>query len=720
MSYFVVGRSPRGRAQATGVAQGLSEPSGSKLDKATRALAGAVLSQNPNDVMRTGHRVTANSTGMSSGGFDTSRFSPNAEQLDRTSLIDDITPKSDQALITLFKMIYERDAVAGPATDLISTIPWSDWSLSGIKDPGIMRLFEDSMEVFDPAISMPKITSEYLMFGRFTSTLLYDRSNGTWKSMIPHDQMYCEYLPTPLHGHDPVVNVTMSPEMKVFLDSKDQRFSIAKALIPEDMQKKWKKGPLQLDPFSTLFVPRKVTMSDWKGTSIYMRLLPYFAIEKALMQSTVSSARRRARSILHLSVGTDQWEPENDELEAITNMFQQTEEDPVGAIIATRNGISPNEIRQAGDFWKISDEADYLRNSKMNALGLSDTFLSGEASYSTMEASLSVFMENIKCLRAFMEKRVFEDKLFDILARANNLTKKKKADLDHGVRTGTATATTVEQQMRIPKRELLLPTIHWTKNLSPESDANYIEILKSLQEQGIPITMKRWASAGGIDLIDLENTLEEDKQIRERFKKFLPKPAPEEGGEGGGDGGGFGAFSNFVDTDAIAVLGSFVNHEDHKRKGFFGIPYREFRAIAMELTESNRQMRILRDNDALVAYLNTRFDGNETKIEAAKYMLTRMNLARCTVSDEFINTLANKLMVTCSTLEGKDKRRLQAIKREVEIISVIHEASVAVRTGAAKRRVDTKTLARALRDGIIQHNSSQTHATYAQNLYAGT
>lgn len=73
------------------------------------------------------------------------------------------------------------------------------------------------------------------------------------------------------------------------------------------------------------------------------------------MQSTVSSARRRARSILHLSVGTDQWEPENDELEAITNMFQQTEEDPVGAIIATRNGISPNEIRQAGDFWKISD-----------------------------------------------------------------------------------------------------------------------------------------------------------------------------------------------------------------------------------------------------------------------------------------------------------------------------------------------------------------------------
>lgn len=70
----------------------------------------------------------------------------------------------------------------------------------------------------------------------------------------------------------------------------------------------------------------------------------------------------------------------------------------------------------------------------MNALGLSDTFLSGEASYSTMEASLSVFMENIKCLRAFMEKRVFEDKLFDIIARANNLTKKKKADLDHGVK----------------------------------------------------------------------------------------------------------------------------------------------------------------------------------------------------------------------------------------------------------------------------------------------
>lgn len=715
MSYFRVGRSVIGRSQtAIGATQGLSEPAGTKLDKATRALAGAVLAQDPNSVMRTGHRVSASSS-MSSGGFDTSRFAPNLETLDRTSLMDDITPKSEQALMQLFKMIYEKDAVAGPATDLISTIPWSDWSLSGIKDPGIMRLFEDSMEIFDPALSMPKITAEYLMFGRFTGTLLYDRGNGTWKSMIPHDQLYCEYMPIPLHGHDPIVNVTMSPEMKLFLDTKDQRFSLAQNLIPEDMRKKWKKGPLQLEPFSTLFVPRKVTMSDWKGTSIFMRLLPYFAIEKALTQSTIASARRRARSILHLSIGTDQWEPESDEIEAISNMFQQSEEDPVGAIIATRNGINANEIRQGADFWKISEEADYLRNSKMNALGLSDTFLSGEASYSTMEASLSVFMENIKCLRAFMEKRVFEDKLFDIIARANNLTKKKQADLAHGVRTGTATATTVEQQMRIPKRELLIPTIHWTKNLSPESDANYIEILKSLQEQGVPITMKRWASAGGIDLIDLENTLEEDKEIKERFKKYMPKPAPEEGGEGGGDGGGFGAFSNFVDTDAISVLGSFVNHEDHKKHSFFGISYREFRAIAMELTESNRSMRRLRNNEALSSYLNSRFDGNETKIEAAKYMLTRMNLARCVIADDFINKLANKLLVTCSTI--KDKKRLGAIKREVEIISVIHEASEAVRTGTARKRVDTKILAKALRDGIIQQNSPQS--TYSPHIYTG-
>jgi hypothetical protein len=660
------------------------------------ALAQAAQTYTPS----VGYRTTANQQGA---GFNTTRYAPNTEMLDRTSLMDDITPKSDVALMQLCEMIYQNDAVAGPSTDLISTLPWSDWSLSGIDDPAIMRIYEDAMEAFAPEESMPELTREYLMYGRFISSLLYDGEQGTWRGIIPHNPKYVTITPVPIRGFDPLLDLAASPEMKVFLDSKDKRLAIAKGMMPEDMMKSLKKGSYPLEPLSTLFVPRKVTSSDWKGSSMYLRILPYYAIEKALMQSTISAARRRTRSILHLTVGIDgQWEPEPEMLDSITSQFQASEEDPVGAIIATRRGVEANEIRSGGDFWKISEEADYLKTSKLNAFGLSETFLTGEASYNTMDATLSVLIENIKVLRNTLEKKVFEDKYFGMLARSHGFVKRKEADRAHGVRTSLASKS-LEEGMKIPHRDLVLPKINWTKTLAPVGDSAYIEILKSLQEQGMPISMKQWASVGGMDLADVEQGLEEDKQIRARFKKY--KPAPPPGEEGGGDGG-FGAFSNFIDTDAVMVLGSFVNHDDHKRGTFFGVSYKEMKAIALDLTSNNKKMGLLRDNQALSSYLNTRLDSNELKVNAVKYMLTRMNLARARVSEDFVEAMANKLTITCSGL--KDKKKLRALKTEVEILTAIHAL------GKDQRKsFDRNAIASALKEELKNAKYNTPTAMYA-------
>lgn len=636
----------------------------------------------------------------SGSGFSTNRFAPNTEQLDRTSLLDDITPKSDTALMTLFEQICEKDSVAGPATALISNMPWSDWSLSGIDDPAVMRIYEDAMEAFDPITQMPELTREYLLYGRFISSLIFDETQATWTHTINHNPKYVTITPSPIRNLPPLIDLQPSPEMQTFLASKDKRWLNQKAFIPEDMLKGLKKGKAELNPLTTLFVPRRETSTDWKGTSMFMRILPYFALEKALMQSSISASRRRTRSILHLTVGIDgTWEPENYEIDAVSTAFQATEEDPVGAIIATRSGIEASEVRSGGDFWKISEESDYLKNSKLNAFGLSESFLTGEASYNTTEASMSVFIEGIKALRTTLEKRVFEDKVFDVLARAHDLTKRKKADASHHVRTTPLRRSyaSLEDGLAIPKRDLLLPKIHWTKNLSPNSDANYIELLKSVQEQGIPVTMKMWASAGGIDLNDLEQTLEEDKLIRERFKKF--KPAPPPGAEGEGDGG-FGAFSSFVDTDALVVLGSFTDHDDHKHGNFFGVPYSELRAIALDLCSSNVRMRVLRDNSALGSYLSARFDGDTTKVDAAKYMLTRMNLARAHVSNTFIEAMASKLTITCANT--KDKKKLKALKTEVEILMAVHQLS----TPGFKPKFSKNAVAESLKHSIKQYKIS--------------
>lgn len=660
----------------------------------------------------TGFARNHTATAAANGGFNANRYAPNTEQLGRPTLMDDITPKDSGALLRLFDTIYASDAVAGPAVDLISTIPWSDWSLGGIKDPAVMRIYEDAMEMFDPVNQMPLWTKEYLMYGRFISSLLYDSNVGTWVGRIDHNPKYVTMQASVIHGFDPLLDLIASPEMSAFINSKDKRYDLQKRQLPEQMMKDLKKGSHPLEPLSTLFVPRRVTATDYFGTSMFMRILPYWAIEQALMAGTIASSRRRIRSILHITVGREgQWEPEAEDLDSVTSLFQASEEDPVGAIIATRDGISANELRSGSDFWKISEEADYLKGMKLNAFGLSETFLTGEASYSTVDATLSVFMESIKYLRAHLEAKVFEHKVFDVVARANGFVHRKEADRAHGVRTSLASKTSLREGMKIPRKDLMLPTIHWTKNLSPESDANYIEILKSVAEQGVPIPVKRWASAGGIDLADLENQLEEDKEIRARLKKYTPKPPP--GAEEGGDGG-FGAFSMQLDSEAVMVLGSFADHNDHRNGNFFGVPYTELREIARDLTSSNRKMSLLRDNKALAQYLSHRFDGNTTKTDASAYMLTRMGLARFPVRESFIEAMANKLSIACAnTSKSKENReKLQALKHEVEILSAVHSLSL---PKSQKQRTNPKELQSALAAAIRSNNKHLS----GTNPYAG-
>jgi hypothetical protein len=233
--------------------------------------------------------------------------------------------------------------------------------------------------------------------------------------------------------------------------------------------------------------------------------------------------------------------------------------------------------------------------------------------------------------------------------------------------------------------------------------------------------MKMWASAGGVDLVDLEQQLEEDKQIRERFQKYADSIKALSGPAGGGDDGGneegdggFGAFSYFVDPDAITVLGSFTDHDDHRHGNFFGVSYKTLRAIALDLLSSNVRMKILRDNKALSSYLNSRFDGNQTKIDATKYMLTRMNLARARVSDQFVSAMATKLTVTCSST--KDKKKLKALKNEAEILATIHQFSKAK---TKKPVFDRNAVAEALKLSLKQQQRYTVHSSANALNYSG-
>lgn len=669
MSYFQIGISPESSFRNAGKA-------GFTTSNKTAIASVHGLSTKKEDPIKSratvptsgGYKVTAAS------GFETNRFSAPNEPLDRNSFLDDITPKGDNALITMFNNIYREDAVAGSATDLIATLPWSDWTLSGVDDPAIMRIYEEAMEKFNPEVTMPDISRDFLKLGRVILSLVFNQDNQTWDNFIAVDPMFCDIIPVPISGFDPLINMRTSPEMQALLASKDPRAKLPLASLPVKMRKLLEKGSVPLEPLTTLFVNRKVSLTDWKGTSLYHRILPYYAIERALMTSTISSARRRTRSILHLTCGIeDKWDPTPDQLNDIIEAFETTEEDPVGAVIATRSGIEANEIRSGADFWKISEEADFLRTSKLAALGLSESFLSGEASYTTVDASMSVFIENLKVFRANLTQRVFYNKYFENLARAHNFVKRKEADLAHGVRTSIAKPS-MEEAMNIPRRELMLPNIHWTKNLSPESDASYMEILKSAQEQGVPITLKQWAAAAGIDVTTLEQMLPEDQELRKRIKKFMPKPPPDEEG-----GGAFGSVSNKEDKKkkykgydiyGTVSLGS-VLQDDPTNSSVLGVSHREFTTVVGMLTKDNRTQRILQDDIALSRWLSDRYEGDDKQVDGMRYLLTRSGFADCRIESSFINNLAMQLNIAAKA-KMDDRNFLKRVQHEITILAAIY------------------------------------------------
>jgi len=491
----------------------------------------------------------------------------------------------------------------------------------------------------------------------------------------------CEITEIPLAGYDPKIDLKVSDEMKKFIRSTDPRDREAQKEINTDLRQKiMKGGTIALEPLSTLYVTRQ-TVPGVKDLSYYSRVLPMWLIEKALIRGTIIGAWRRQRSILHLICGSEEWEPSPQQLSELAQLFISADQDPTGAVVATRNGIETNEIRclagdtllvtkngneridsfvdhspkenipctfnvdfeilggngkyrkvvewhyqgthpvyhlvadggfnirctenhkflaldtralamdlkrakdlttddlmclwlnnkfvtfrllyfkylgelptydvtleegsplfvandfitknSGNDFWRVSDDWDVFANAKMRALGVGEAFLSGDANYSSMEVSLSVFIENLKAYRDYITRKVFYEKIFLLLAKYHKLKKRSEAELSHRVRVSALKDVTQASSY-------IIPTINWHKSLQPTGDEAYVNMLNSAEEKGVPITLKMYAAATGVPLDKTMDSLDEDLKIRaevEKYKKKRSKITPEEGegGEGGGE-----------------------------------------------------------------------------------------------------------------------------------------------------------------------------------------
>jgi hypothetical protein len=462
-------------------------------------------------------------------------------------------PVDPRRLHRIWRRIELQDSVAGSAVDLVSELPWSNFSLQGLKDKTILHIYEDQYNAIKAVPLMPALTKEHMVMGKYIAHLIFSDAKGIFTDCVVHDPDYIRVGASAWPGAPPKIDLMPTPEMRALASSTDPRDAEWQEqmsdLIP--FLKKGEDIPLPME--NTIYCPRRTALYDNVGASIFTRIINFIAYEKAILNSSISAARRRAGKIRHITVGIDDvWEPQPETMDEISELFMKADSDPVGAIITTRTGVVPSEVggNSLQDMVKISEEADFLAKGKMNAFGISEQFLTGESTYNSLEQLMSVFLEKIKALRAFHTEN-FLMEVARRIARYNEFVPRKQSELRHGYRIAGDKFDPYHPKFRYARsrydsaveQRLILPAFGFEKSLKPVADKDYLEILGKMKEEGIPITLRTWASAGGFQLEEEIEQFNEDIKVRKiiaAHNRRLKEEAPEAGGEGGGGGEGSG------------------------------------------------------------------------------------------------------------------------------------------------------------------------------------
>src|SRR5471030_177083 len=464
---------------------------------------------------------TGSANSMSVNSYWSSQY-----QYYMTGLIPSEPGYADTSQLALFyRDIYLHDHTAGSAVDIQSTFPFSDFDLRGL-DEDMLRVYRESVDQLNINQMLPIISTAYLTDGFFAGSLVFDPKAKKFIDTLMHDALQCQILPNPFFNAMPQINIHTSESTNEMLKSDSQYSQEYLSFLPQSFITLLKRGAFTLNPVSTLYVARR-SLTDRAYVSFLHRILPMYLIEKTMYRGTLVEASRRQRATTHLTAGDDVWTPTGEELQALVSQFQQAEFDPLGGWVSTRNAVQVNDIRSGGDFWKWTDMSDILVAYKLRALGISESFLSGEASYAAAESAYSTFLESQDTYRRHLTNSIFDTTLFPLIAIANGYYK-KGTEATQRVQHGQITKFLMHSTNR---SRLQMPQLVWHKSLEAKGEENTFEMLEQASEKGVPIPLRMWMAAAGIDVESLTKDLREDQELRSVLQKYTGKDTSHEGEE---------------------------------------------------------------------------------------------------------------------------------------------------------------------------------------------
>jgi hypothetical protein len=496
-------------------------------------------------------------------------------------LLNGFIPTDDVALRRLHREIYYNDSVSGAAIDLLSTLPFGDFSVIGMEKETQLAKFADCIDRVQIKSLLPVLSVDYLAVGAFVGSTNWSSRAKLYDAILPHNLDFCEISRIPIYGVDPLVTLKFPPDMiKALTDAKNEGL---RAFIPESLRNRLSGNGAQagipLPPEEVIFIDRPGMLSDYKGVSLLQRVLPLWLVEKALIRGTLDSVWKRQRPLMHISAGDETWDPTDADLSLLNQLFLNSDLDPNGAMITTRNGINVQEYRRGDDFYKWSDVYDWLRGAKLMALGVSESLLTGEGNFQTVEGSLSVTMQYFDAYRSRITNEIFYEKLFPKIAQENGWLRKKdlmvagvagESDVKLNSQGELEVAFSGGKSSTVLNNGLMTPKVQWHTDLKSDRSTTYLDTLERLEMKGVPIPLRVWAAAGGLNIGQLAEQQSSDNKIRDSFGPWVKDIRKYQGVEdpaqaGGGEGQGGGMFSS------VSAQGIMNREYDPDDMGVFGV-----------------------------------------------------------------------------------------------------------------------------------------------------
>lgn len=497
------------------------------------------------------------------GGGGNTSVSQMPIEIDIDPLLKDIVFSEDleqkKLVMRLYSDIYYNNSIAGSIVDIKSTLMFSEFTVGGILDRKIADDFQENLDRLDIRTLMPDIDLDYNVKGGFVGSLLYNGTSKVFSRIMPHGYENTKIDQLPFHGTDPLITVAFPEHIRSTMQSDSPRVKAIRDYLGADVMAQLSNEALELDPKSTIYVPRR-SGSTSTATSYYRRVLPWYLLEKNLFRGTLVRSAMRQKGILHVTLdGAGEWEPTLADMQAVMDMFMNADADPIGAVVATRGGVSTEEIRDPTGGWTIFDNKDAIDSIMMKALGISDAFLSGDATYTNGDTSTSFFIDAVRSERDYLTRKVLYNKVFPMISAMKGYTLNDRGKLmTRGDCLDKIDPLGSFERLNDGTR-LLIPSVHWEKTLKPEGDQQYMDMLQALTDKGVPVPMRAMAAAGGFNLDRLLAAQDADLHIQESVYEYAKKVKDMKkkyglGDDAGGDGGGgMGGFASSRQMRQMAI-----------------------------------------------------------------------------------------------------------------------------------------------------------------------